>query len=128
MDNVAISTKGLTIIQKNPCLHSFALYFGDQFTHVGVSGVMLDRYAFGEFTVVRDRPGGRPKSLLVKEVRRGMGTNFAHQYTKEITKGVLFEGLILHETEAPLDLQPPTELPHTALFSYGEPSPLYLEG
>lgn len=112
MDRGVIFTKGLTVIQKNPRLDSFGLYFGEQFTRAGVSGVMTDRYAFGEFTVLRDLPGGRPKRLLVKEVRKGIG-NFARRYVKEITEGELLQVVQgeAFEIEVFPDLPAVTDLP-----------------
>ncbi len=81
-------SRGIAVIENNPCLESFALYFGEQFTLAGISGVMSDRFTYGEFTVLRDGPCGKPKKLLVKEVRKGIGGNFAHRYVKEITNGM----------------------------------------
>lgn len=83
-------TRGLAVIQANPNLDSFALYFGNQFTLAGVSGVTSDKFTCGEFTVLRDEPRGKPKKLLVKEVRKGIGGNLAHRYVREITKGRRF--------------------------------------
>jgi len=100
-------SRGLAVIQRNPYLDSFALYFGGQFTLSEISAVASEAYAYGEFTVLRDTPCGKPKKLLVKEVRRGIGVNFAHRYVKEITE----------------DLLPSTDLAYTPLSTYEEASP-----
>ncbi|KAJ3562950.1 hypothetical protein NP233_g9256 [Leucocoprinus birnbaumii] len=89
LDNISMGTKGQKIILKNPRLDSFALYFGERFSHADVSGVLFDRFAFGEFTVLRDKVGGRPTGLLIKEVKKGLGTHLGHRYVKEITKNII---------------------------------------
>lgn len=92
LDSVSMTSKGQIVIQKNPRLESFALYFGEQFSQASVSGVLYDRFSFGEFMVLRDRPSGRPTRLLIKEVKKGLGTFLTHRYVKEITRVIQAPG------------------------------------
>jgi hypothetical protein len=88
LDNMSMFTRGQNVVKANPRLESFELYFGDQFSRAAVSGVSFEKFSIGKFTVIRDIPGGRPKGLLITEIKKGIGMNIAHRYVKEITRGM----------------------------------------